>query len=254
MSIQVIPKERQARGAFNGGEIIENKPIGFPREGGFIRPYSNLFYWAYAAANVDSTIGLHPHQGFEIMSFVLKGQIRHYDTKLKEWRPLEAGDAQIIRAGNGIKHAEFMGKGSAMFQIWLDPNLGKTMEQPASYDDYKMDDLPVENTGGVSVRTYVGENSPFKLDTPGVAIERYEFEKADLKKELSTDQIYSMYVIDGNFSINGENVKSDDFIIIKEASELNIKSEESGKLFLISSPAKINYTTYAQMMQERLRA
>ena len=45
MSIQVIKKNQQAAGQFNGGEILENKPIGFPREGGHLRPYSNLFYW-----------------------------------------------------------------------------------------------------------------------------------------------------------------------------------------------------------------
>jgi redox-sensitive bicupin YhaK (pirin superfamily) len=254
MSIQVIPKERQARGAFNGGEIVENKPIGFPREGGFIHPYSNLFYWAYAEAKVDSTIGLHPHQGFEIMSFVLKGQIRHYDTQLKEWRPLDAGDAQIIRAGNGISHAEFMGEGSAMFQIWVDPNLGVTMEQPASYSDYKMSDMPVTENNGVSVRTYIGGNSPFKLDTKGVEIKRLEFEKIDFSENISPDNIYSLYVIDGHFSINGEAVKNDDFIIVKDASELTIKGETPGVLFFISSPAKLNYATYAEIMQERLRA
>ncbi len=254
MSVQVIPKERQARGAFNGGEIVENKPIGFPREGGFIRPYSNLFYWAYAEANVDSTIGLHPHQGFEIMSFVLKGQIRHFDTQLKEWRPLDAGDAQIIRAGNGISHAEFMAKDSAMFQIWVDPNLGVTMEQPASYNDYKKDDLPVTEENGVAVRTYIGEKSPFKLDAKGIEIKRLEFEKIDISENISPDQIYSLYVIDGQFSINGEAVKNDDFVIVRDASELKIKSETPGTLFYISSPAKLNYATYAEMMAERMQA
>ncbi len=254
MSIQVIPKERQAKGAFNGGEIVENKPIGFPQEGGFIKPYSNLFYWAYAEANVDSTIGLHPHQGFEIMSFVLKGQIRHFDTKLNEWRPLEAGDAQIIRAGNGISHAEFLAKDAAIFQIWFDPNLEKTMRQPATYDDYKLNDLPVSTTGDVSVRTYIGDESPITLDSQGVEILRFEFDKADIQKPISSDSIYSLYVIEGEFSINGEAVKNDDFIIVKDASELNIKSEGTGKLFVIASPATIGYPTYAEMMQQRMKA
>jgi redox-sensitive bicupin YhaK (pirin superfamily) len=89
-----------------------------------------LFYWAHARAVKDSTIGLHPHQGFEICSFVLKGEIRHYDTKMKEWRPLQAGDVQIIRAGNGISHSEWMGKDAEMFQIWFDPNLQKTIAHP----------------------------------------------------------------------------------------------------------------------------
>lgn len=254
MSIQVIPKERQARGAFNGGEIVENKPIGFPREGGFIKPYSNLFYWAYAEAKVDSTIGLHPHQGFEIMSFVLKGQIRHFDTQLKEWRPLDAGDAQIIRAGNGISHAEFMGEGSAMFQIWFDPNLAKTMEQPASYSDYKTDVFPVKEENGVTVKTYIGEGSPFKLDTQGVKIERLSFEKADYSQALSADKVYSLYVLNGAFTINGEQAKQDDFIIVKETNKLDIQSEGSGQLFVIESPAELTYPTYAAMMQERMKA
>lgn len=43
--IQVILKEDQASGAFNNGEILENKPIGFPQDGGQTKPYSNLFYW-----------------------------------------------------------------------------------------------------------------------------------------------------------------------------------------------------------------
>ena len=46
MPIDIIPKDQQASGQFNGGEIIENKPIGFPQDGGDVKPYSNLFYWA----------------------------------------------------------------------------------------------------------------------------------------------------------------------------------------------------------------
>ncbi|HFA52221.1 MAG TPA: hypothetical protein ENJ95_24650 [Bacteroidetes bacterium] len=253
MSIQIIPKERQATGQFNGGEIIENKPIGFPREGGTTRPYSSLFYWAYAEAKTDSTIGLHPHEGFEIMSFVLKGGIRHYDTKLKEWKSLQAGDAQIIRAGKGIQHAEFMAKGAAMFQIWLDPNLSKTLKQPASYNDYKMDDMPLHEENGISVRTYIGGKSPFVLDAKDIEIKRLEFAKADYKKDISPEKIYSIYILEGNFLINNKEVKTDDFIIISEASEIYISSENKGKIFMVASPAKLDYKTYAEVMRERVQ-
>ena len=119
MSIQVIKKNQQAAGQFNGGEILENKPIGFPREGGHLRPYSNLFYWSHAWSDQGSTIGLHPHQGFEILSFVLEGSIEHFDTGDNEWKTLNAGDAQIIRAGSGISHSEKLNAGAHMFQIWL---------------------------------------------------------------------------------------------------------------------------------------
>ena len=45
--IRIISKENQAKGNFNNGEILENKPIGFPQDGGTVKPYSNLFYWAH---------------------------------------------------------------------------------------------------------------------------------------------------------------------------------------------------------------
>ena len=33
MKIEIIKKEHQADGHFNGGEILEKKPIGFPQDG-----------------------------------------------------------------------------------------------------------------------------------------------------------------------------------------------------------------------------
>ena len=142
--IQVIPKKDQVSGAFNNGEILEKKPIGFPQDGGETKPYSNLFYWAHAwTTNKSSTIGLHPHQGFEICSFVLKGYINHFDTKLNSWIRLEEGDVQVIRSGNGISHSEEIGENSEIFQIWFDPDISKTLLNVATYDDYKLDDFKI---------------------------------------------------------------------------------------------------------------
>ena len=118
--IEVYKKNEQAYGEFNNGEIIENKPIGFPGENNSLKAYSNLFYWAHAwTPNNKSTIGLHPHQGFEICSFILKGNINHFDTKQNKWIPLSKGDVQIIRSGNGISHAEEIKDHSEIFQISL---------------------------------------------------------------------------------------------------------------------------------------
>lgn len=247
MSIRIIPKAKQAKGAFNGGEIVENKPIGFPREGGELKPYSNLFYWAYAEAKTDSTIGLHPHEGFEIMSFVLKGNIRHYDTKLKEWRPLQAGDVQIIRAGNGISHAEFMANEAVMFQIWFDPDLSKTLQKPASYDDYKSEALPVINKNGLAVKTYIGDDSPVSLDTPGLVIQRFSFQDGAQEISLDPEKVHSLYVIKGSPSINGNDTKQDDFAILERENKLEISASSATDIFMISSPAVVPYRTYAKM-------
>jgi redox-sensitive bicupin YhaK (pirin superfamily) len=250
MPLRIIPKEQQGQGAFNGGEIIENKPIGFPQDRSLLRPYSNLFYWAHAKAVTDSTIGLHPHQGFEICSFVLRGEIRHFDTKLREWRPLSAGDVQIIRAGNGISHSEWMGKDAEMFQIWFDPNLDATLSKPASYDDYRAADFPVRQSGSATVKTLVGEGSPFRMDTPGVEVHQIEVTGGGtFALDLPTGKIASIYLLDGDALANGESLRTSDFVQASEVGTLNFETDSGAHIFVITSPAVVGYRTYGQLMR-----
>lgn len=250
MAIRIISKSNQAFGAFNNGQIIENKPIGFPQDGGFIRPYSNLFYWAKATAVIDSTIALHPHQGFEIMSFVLRGNIRHFDTVMDGWKELNEGDVQIIRAGNGISHAEHMTKDSVMFQIWFDPSLSKTLNQEASYDDYKASSFNIRIEDGLKILDYVSHDAPIHMDTPSVTISRWTLDEIDKSMELDEKFIYSFYVLNGNVSLNNQSAEEDDFIIIEDEKKLELKG--SGELFLIRSLKELDYPTYHEIVQSRM--
>lgn len=247
MAFSIIPKEKQGYGAFNGGEIVENKPIGFPQDRSSIRPYSNLFYWAHARAVTDSTIGLHPHQGFEICSFVLKGEIRHYDTKLKAWRPLSAGDVQIIRAGSGISHSEWLGKDGEIFQIWFDPNLNKTLAQPATYDDYRADEFPVETIDAARVTTLAGHGSPFKMDTPGIEIRQIRLNAGDFTLEIPAGKIASAYLVNGEATANAEPIKTSDFLLIDGVEQVVFSTVSEADIFVILSPLQPGYATYSQL-------
>ena len=247
MSIKIIPTPLQASGQFNGGAILENKPIGFPREGGEIRPYSNLFYWAHAWSDEGSTIGEHPHKGFEILSFVIEGEIEHYDNKHKGWKKLKKGDAQIIRAGNGITHAEKLNPGAHMFQIWLDPNLNKTLQQPASYNDYSSAQFPISQNDGIIIKTYKDGDGPIAMDTIGVEIKEIQLAEGTHILSLDPEMIHSFYLIQGDISVNDQSISQDDFFLITEQDELALKALESSTLFLISSLVQVPYQTYASM-------
>ena len=246
MSIQVIKKEQQASGQFNGGEILENKPIAFPREGGVLKPYSNLFYWAHAWSDQGSTIGLHPHQGFEIMSFVTEGSIEHYDTAHKEWRKLETGAAQIIRAGNGISHSERINPEGHMFQIWFDPNLNKTIQQAASYDDYPHEVFPIVEKNGIRTKVYRGEGSPLQMESEGVEILEKWLPSGTHKLPLAAGKLYSVYLVKGAASINGEQLEANDFCLIQDQESMQYDVAENAQIFIISSPQKLSYRSYAE--------
>lgn len=235
--IKHFSKDQQVYGAFNGGQIIENKPIGFPQDGG-LRPYSNIFYWAHAEAQSDSTIELHPHRGFEIMSIVLKGKIEHYDTLQEEWIPLEKGDVQLIKAGAGISHAEAMLKGSAIFQIWFYPDLSKTLGQEASYIDVSEKTFSYKN----NIQTIVGKGSPIMLESEGIEIEKIYFEKDNFFIKVQKEKCYSIYMIDGNLKYNQVLLKKHDFVVITEQKDhLLFEVSEGGSLLCITSPSKTSY-------------
>ena len=242
--MEIIKVSDQATGRFNGGEILEHKPIGFPQDGGTTKPYSNLFYWAHAWTDVGSTIGEHPHKGFEIMSFVLEGEIEHYDSQQRGWSKLPTGSAQVIRSGSGISHAEKMHKGAHMFQIWLDPDLSKTINQPASYDDYMPDSFSVENDEGMTVKTYAGEGGPMKLDTPGIEIKEIGFNLGKHQLQLNDDKIHSMVLLRGTLELDSYKMEKGDFAIIDDKPEIEVNVVEESGLFIISSPKIVNYTTY----------
>ena len=246
MAIEIYTKEEQADGQFNGGAILEKKPIGFTQDGGSLQPYSNLFYWAYAWSDEGSTIGEHPHQGFEIMSFVLTGKIEHYDSKLDGWKALGAGDAQIIRSGNGIRHAERLHAGSSIFQIWVDPDLTRTMSVPASYDDYPAKGFPVLDEGEYDLTVFTENKIPMDMVTEDLSIFKLTGKEEQFTLLLELDMIYSVFVLKGSPVIGGQSVSNGDFFIVSGEEKLDLVSALDAELFMIKSPASIPYKTYGE--------
>lgn len=244
--VTYYPKQHQNKNSFNGGEIKENQPVVYS-PGNSAKPFSNLFYWAHAVGEVDSVIGEHPHQGFEILSFVLKGDIVHYDNHQKKWIPLSEGDVQIIRAGKGISHAEAIKQGASIFQIWFDPNLNKSMRLNASYNDYASATFPVIQKDGFTVKVLRGEGSPLQMETEGVEIVEMAFNEGTHTMPLDMDKVHSIYLVEGTVETKEQGtINADDFLIAKAQEQFAFDAKTAGKWFRISTPIKPSYLTYAQ--------
>lgn len=251
MAIEKYSKAEQGYGEFNGGAIVENKPIGFPQAGGGgSHPYSNLFYWAKADTVNGSTIGEHPHQAFEILSFVLEGDIEHYDNHNNKWFPLAKGDVQVIKSGSGIYHAEKMNPGSSIFQIWFNPDIQITLNNKAEYTDYKETEFEIVDKSNYSTKIMLGENSPIKLVSEGVEIQEITA-KSDFELELDTNRYHSFYVISGEAELNGSKIVQDDFIKISDEVKASFTKQSGLRLFYISNPKVLTYRTYYQSNKSR---
>jgi hypothetical protein len=162
--LRVYAPSEQGTGAFDNGRITEIKPIGFPGEGGAVDRVGPLFYWAWATAEGPGEIGLHPHRAFEIVSYVLEGELGHYDTLGTRSR-VGAGGAQVMQTGSGVSHEEAMlgESGTRFFQIWFEPNLRETLLDEPKYFELPADELPAADIPGGTVKTIIGADGPVQL-------------------------------------------------------------------------------------------
>jgi quercetin 2,3-dioxygenase len=97
----------------------------------------------------------HPHRGFETITYMLDGRMRHRDNHGNEGL-LTAGSMQWMTAGRGIVHSEMPEQERGLmrgFQLWLNLPARDKM-RPPEYRDVAPGDIPVvplDGGGGVKV-------------------------------------------------------------------------------------------------------
>jgi redox-sensitive bicupin YhaK (pirin superfamily) len=100
----------------------------------------------------------HPHRGFETVTYMLAGRMRHGDNQGNTGL-LGPGSVQWMTAGRGIVHSEFPEQQEGLmwgFQLWV--NLPRTDKMTAPrYQDIQASDVPeVELGPGARARVLVG--------------------------------------------------------------------------------------------------
>lgn len=240
--INYTKKENQQIKYLFNNKFVENKPIPFPDYETKYN-YSNLFYWAHLEAMETAEFPLHPHEGFEIMTFVLKGSIEHYDTASNVWTPINEGGFQVTQTGSGLKHIEKIKKDSVLFQIWFDPDFSKSLKTKPAYEDYIKEDIKPQIINGISTYEYIGNNSDVFHQTNDIKItkEIYPIGKHHIK--LDSDYIYSIYLIFGVTYINSQLSNDDDFIVCQDIKDLELEVKEKAELFIVKTPKEILYKT-----------
>jgi len=241
-------------GQFDNGKITEIKPIDFPGGGGKGKRIGPLFYWAWASAKVDGIISMHPHQAFEIISYVIHGEIGHTDTLNNKTRVGEGG-AQVMQAGSGIYHQEEMyGDLTDFFQIWFEPNLKETITKPATYNQYQHNDFPIDYFEDCSVKHIIGSNSSVILDAEVTMKDVTISNNGAYILNLFPGKAYANLVVSGSgktFSNEQEHrIKSRNYFVVTSEidSDLVIRAsdEEDLRLMIIEVPEKVSYSLYGE--------
>lgn len=103
----------------------------------------------------------HPHRGFETVTYLLAGRMRHEDNQ-GHAGVIEAGGIQWMTAGRGIVHSEMPEQENGLlwgFQLWVNLPADEKWVAPG-YQEYPATKIPTEKRdGGVSIKVIAGQTS-----------------------------------------------------------------------------------------------
>ncbi|EIK96134.1 Pirin-like protein [Pseudomonas sp. M47T1] len=172
----------------------------------------------YAPNNNGLPFGPHPHRGFETVTFILTGNLAHYDTGGHE-SVIEAGGVQWMTAGSGLIHAEvsppgFKHSGGALeiLQLWV--NLPSRLKMTAPrYSGVQADGIPALSIAdGKGVLNLVsgefqGTQGAIQSLT-GVFMSTVQLQPgAQVQLPAPLGRSVFLYVVSGQVSVGGTAVK-----------------------------------------------
>ena len=100
----------------------------------------------------------HPHRGFETVTYMIAGRMRHRDSGGNEGL-LESGGVQWMTAGRGLIHSEMPEQEAGVmegFQLWLNLPASLKLCDPAYRDIQSEDIAQVQLDNGVLIRVIAG--------------------------------------------------------------------------------------------------
>ncbi len=186
----------------------------------------------------------HPHRGFETVTYMLSGHMRHHDSAGHEGL-LENGGVQWMNAGRGVIHSELPEQEAGVmegFQLWLNLPAARKMGEPW-YRDFPSAAIPEYVTpNGVTVRVIAGSSN-------GVAgaVTRDTTCPLYLDVHLPADAVFStalpdthnafIYVYRGAVSVGDRQVEAPRMGILAntpEADGVTIKAGRDARLILVA--------------------
>jgi redox-sensitive bicupin YhaK (pirin superfamily) len=181
----------------------------------------------------------HPHRGFETITYMKAGRMRHRDHMGNEG-VIGAGDVQWMTAGSGVLHSEMPEQEQGLlhgFQIWLNLPAAEKMK-PAAYTEITSSEI-AEHTlaGGGLVRAIAG----------AVAVSQHPLPEVTLKgpmPDMSTQPVLMDVKLSPDESVElSFNKENPAWVYVYSGSTDEVKSRHLGvyqngsKLLLKAGPA-----------------
>ena len=186
----------------------------------------------------------HPHRGFETVTYMLKGRMRHRDSAGNEGLITDGG-VQWMTAGRGVIHSEMPEQNAGLmegFQLWLNLPASEKMTAPW-YRDIPLEEVPRLTTDdGVTVQVIAGTahgvaGAVQRDGTEPLYLDIELPEGASFEQPLPAGHNAFAYVFRGEAVIAGKGVPQTRMAILDNAEGADgvvIKAAKATRLLLIA--------------------
>ncbi len=186
----------------------------------------------------------HPHRGFETITYMLAGRMRHRDSAGHEGL-LESGGVQWMIAGRGVIHSEIPEQRDgrmAGFQLWLNLPARDKWSAPA-YRDFASAEIPEYTTAaGARVRVIAGVSAGVagavsRPVTEPVYLDVHLPAGVPFATELPADHNAFLYVYEGELSVVGEAVPAGRMAILENAAKADgvaVEAKAAARFILVA--------------------
>lgn len=193
----------------------------------------------------------HPHRGFETITYMKTGRMRHRDHMGNEG-VIGTGDVQWMTAGSGVLHSEMPEQEEGLmqgFQLWLNLPAAEKMV-PAAYEDIKADDIPkhVTKTGSqlniISGEVRIGEENisgamPARTTKP-VFIDSILTSNDQINLAFNPTESAVVYVYEGEVKVSDTTVTQGQLAVLTTSEQLVLSTAEISAKFIILSGKSLN--------------
>lgn len=192
----------------------------------------------------------HPHRGFETVTYLLAGRMRHKDNAGHEG-VIQPGGVQWMTAGRGIVHSEMPEQENGLlagFQLWVNLPAEHKMDAPA-YQEYAAEQIPVEHRQHSEIRVIAGSTSQ---DTSG-PVSQPLTEALYLDVRLAANSHFEeplpqghnafLYLIEGQLGIPGEasaKLQRDQLAVLTQGEGVSLHSADQPARFLLIAGKPLN--------------
>ena len=194
----------------------------------------------------------HPHRGFETVTYILNGRMRHQDNAGHEG-VIEPGGIQWMTAGRGIIHSEMPEQEDGLlegFQLWVNLPAEHKMDEPR-YQEHARDQIPTEYREGTEIKVIAGTTSQGTSGPVVQPLTQPLYLDISLQSgqtfEEATEHAHNAFVygIEGEVAIQDEQqqqhfIKKDQLGLLSQGDRLSLSAGNSGCRFLFISGKPLN--------------